>query len=801
MAQLQSLTIDDSGSLTLPVGTSANRPAVTATVQSFTTVTTTSWTCPAGVSSVEVLVVAGGGAGGGGNPDRGGGGGGGIIYNSNYPVVAGTSYTVTVGGGGGANSSSQGANGSNSVFDALVAIGGGGGANFQANGSAGGSGGGGGGGSGGAGYWDANNGGQGGTSTFGQGSAGGTGGASSPLIGTGRNNGGGGGGAGGPGSNAGPGNAGGAGGPGAVYNISGSPTVYSGGGGGGANSGTGGVGGLGGGGAGGAGSGNGTNGIANTGGGGGAGATSGAGGSGIVIVRYSTPSSNTRATAQTRFNTQTNTTESYTNNNRWTVQDPGDPITPAGLVLHYDASRYGSGTVVNDLSGFGNNGTLDGGTAFSSSNKGLFVFDGSNDLITVANSASLRPTTELTIELWLRASVVQTSGWTKLIGHNPYANGYLIFLEASATQEIRATIFTSSGEIRCNTPVRITANNFIHVVFTFKMGDAIRSYFNADPSTVSTLPTGTFTYANTAAPIQIGGTESPNFFNGGMGSIKIYNRALTENEVEQNFNSQALRYGLGPKNTLGSSPRRAAASTEALRAAGITSDGPYWIKPLGQPAHLTYCKFGYIDGGDWMLLLKVHNRADMDGDSANWSNATLINPTDMNLVSGSMSKYGIWNTFRFTRLMMQMADRIPPIMQFNTPRTMFEAVNATTPRANGVGVPCAATDPQISTSANTSYDAMPMKRGAPFPLQTGNERFVQQWGINHFTSGGPGGAYVGCPLDEGGHVFNNASNGGGDSGFGFGGTAGNTTRRWSAGYGEWATSAIADTLPGYIWVR
>ena len=48
------------------------------TVTSFTTVETTSWTAPSGVTSVEYLVVAGGGAGGGtsGGADGSGGGGG-----------------------------------------------------------------------------------------------------------------------------------------------------------------------------------------------------------------------------------------------------------------------------------------------------------------------------------------------------------------------------------------------------------------------------------------------------------------------------------------------------------------------------------------------------------------------------------------------------------------------------------------------------------------------------------------------------------------------------------------------------
>jgi hypothetical protein len=259
----------------------------------------------------------------------------------------------------------------------------------------------------------------------------------------------------------------------------------------------------------------------------------------------------------------------------------------------------------------------------------------------------------------------------------------------------------------------------------------------------------------------------------------------------------------------GSTSARAATSASSIRsniisAGGTTGDfpdGSYYIKPVGESAHLTYCRFNYTDGGDWMLLLKVHNRADMDGDSANWANNTLINATDMNLTSGSWSKYGIWNTFAFNRLMMVMAGRIPPIMIFSTARTMFNAVNLTTPRANGVGVPATSSDPQISTSASTRYDSMPMKSGSPFASQTGNEPFMQQWGINVFTSGGPGGAYVGCPTDEGGHVFNAASNGGGDSGFGFGGCAGNTSRRWSAGYGEWSSSEIVDTLPGYLWVR
>ena len=93
----------------------------------YETPISTTFTVPAGVESIEVLLVAGGGSGGSGT--AGGGGAGGIVYMTNYPVVGGTSYPITVGAGGQPTTPGGGFgyNGSNSSFNDLVAIGGGGG--------------------------------------------------------------------------------------------------------------------------------------------------------------------------------------------------------------------------------------------------------------------------------------------------------------------------------------------------------------------------------------------------------------------------------------------------------------------------------------------------------------------------------------------------------------------------------------------------------------------------------------------------------------------------------------------------
>ncbi|MFA5086796.1 MAG: type II secretion system protein [Candidatus Paceibacterota bacterium] len=238
-----------------------------------------SWTIPSGITSIEYLVVAGGGGGG-----YGGGGGGGGFRTGTYTVAEGNVVTITVGKGG-TGSNSAPTSGSNSVFgitgSAITSNGGGAGGVTNTAGSPGGSGGGGGVNStiaayaGGAGNTPA-------TSPS-QGNNGGntTGVACSPAGG-----GGGAGAAGGPGNSSGPG----VGGVGAQSSITGTATYYAGGGGGDAlcNYGSK-AGGNGGGGN------NGQPGVDGLGGGGGAGGrdtgyTGKNGGSGIIIIKYITPS-------------------------------------------------------------------------------------------------------------------------------------------------------------------------------------------------------------------------------------------------------------------------------------------------------------------------------------------------------------------------------------------------------------------------------------------------------------------------------------------------------------------------------
>ena len=213
-------------------------------LRSATFTTTSSWTAPTGLTSINALVVAGGGGGGVGTSGTwysGGGAGGGGANAGTYTVSPGTSYTITIGNGGG----TAGSGSASSISGVVTSNGGSGGGN-------------------------------------GTGSRSGFGGA------TGGNS--------GNGANGVENSSAGGGGTGFLWSANG--TYYGGGGGGGAGfsgwaSAVAGPGGAGGGGRGGGGTNNpgGPNGTANTGGGGGGGggnaySNMGSGGSGIVIIRY-----------------------------------------------------------------------------------------------------------------------------------------------------------------------------------------------------------------------------------------------------------------------------------------------------------------------------------------------------------------------------------------------------------------------------------------------------------------------------------------------------------------------------------
>jgi hypothetical protein len=156
MASLKNTIINDTGNLTLPVGTNAQRPTAANGMLRYNTdvgqmeaYVNSAWVTISTSYTIEFVLVAGGGAGGGGNNGGGGGGGGGVQIISGFLVTPGTEYSIVIGGGGASviGETAIGTKGVNSTGFGYTSSGGGGGnrngggSDAQCNGGSGGGGG------------------------------------------------------------------------------------------------------------------------------------------------------------------------------------------------------------------------------------------------------------------------------------------------------------------------------------------------------------------------------------------------------------------------------------------------------------------------------------------------------------------------------------------------------------------------------------------------------------------------------------------------------------------------------------
>jgi len=210
-----------------------------------------------------------------------------------------------------------------------------------------------------------------------------------------------------------------------------------------------------------------------------------------------------------------------------------------GLIAYYPFN--GS---ANDASGNGNNGIAQNSMQLTDDRFGnvnsAYSFDGIDDYITVPNSSSLNPLTGLSVALYFNASqnTLQT-----LIGKISYAGGIGTQFQVGMGFSLYSGVYFGvnppntgcSGQITVNSSYvnnqNISLNQWHCLVSTFENG--VQKLY-IDGILIQTKNTG-FTTLNQCnnSDIRIGSWWSgdPQLFKGIIDDIRIYNRALTEDEV------------------------------------------------------------------------------------------------------------------------------------------------------------------------------------------------------------------------------------------------------------------------------
>lgn len=214
-------------------------------------------------------------------------------------------------------------------------------------------------------------------------------------------------------------------------------------------------------------------------------------------------------------------------------------IVTNGLTLVLDAANRrsypGSGTSWNDLSGNANTGTLTNGPTFDSANGGSIVFDGSNDYVDCGNSLSTQfSSNSITVSCFAKISSVVSKN--TLISFNGAFNFFLPGNRLTTTYQL---YWDSTSSWKNGIKSDWNVNQWYNFGWTISGVDLI-FYVDGVPNGTSTLSVN-FTPSSVT---RIGFANAGEYATGNIANIQVYNRALSAQEILQNFNATRSRFGV-----------------------------------------------------------------------------------------------------------------------------------------------------------------------------------------------------------------------------------------------------------------
>lgn len=206
------------------------------------------------------------------------------------------------------------------------------------------------------------------------------------------------------------------------------------------------------------------------------------------------------------------------------------------IVIHDAAntrSYPGTGiTALNVITGIGVTGILTNGVTFSSTSKGEFIFNGSNQYINLSNPSQVQINTG-SISVWAKASSPGSSYrgiMAKQFAFGIfYNNGVLVVYDWSANAERSSSINIADG-------------NWKHIVHNFQGGVSNGSTLYINGVLVSTFTMSVF---NQGTNLYSGAEVNANqYANCSIANYTLFSRNLSQSEITQIYNSMKSRFGL-----------------------------------------------------------------------------------------------------------------------------------------------------------------------------------------------------------------------------------------------------------------
>ena len=239
-------------------------------------------------------------------------------------------------------------------------------------------------------------------------------------------------------------------------------------------------------------------------------------------------------------------TKAYLNNNQiWPISNGVESVS-SGLELYYDPSNTnsypGSGTTLYDLSPSGVNATIAGNPTLSGN---AFNFTGTQTILT-GNLATLYSGWQHTLEVWINPSA-QCSGFSDVGQQNMggYHTTGLEFYSAGPFILSNMMLWSATNTTRVGGGVT-PLNNWYQYVRVYNGSNTAYAYVNKVKSSDTSI---TWIPPSPGWHLWFGTSDTTRFTNGNafqgkIGVVRLYNRVLSQSEINQNSDATKALYGL-----------------------------------------------------------------------------------------------------------------------------------------------------------------------------------------------------------------------------------------------------------------
>ena len=161
----------------------------------------------------------------------------------------------------------------------------------------------------------------------------------------------------------------------------------------------------------------------------------------------------------------------------------------------------------------------------------MLSFDGVDDHVRVADSSSLDITDAITVEVWFKTSVVH-DGALVWKAHSRYSPAYGLIYFGELAGSIACRITDSDGTVHYVDFAWAADGLWHHLAVTYD-GSAQKIFFD---SIMKNQVEWSGTIITNNYDVVIGDRETAHeYFNGLIASVRIYNRALIEDEIKWNY--------------------------------------------------------------------------------------------------------------------------------------------------------------------------------------------------------------------------------------------------------------------------